>query len=95
MGGKHLLVGALGDEGHEKRKKDGAVRQQRYRAKLALEGLTPLNRLSEEALANQQQMQDSRQWIGGAAVKQPVLQLYYRIDALFTAKVAADAINKQ
>ncbi len=53
---RHPLVGALGEEAQEKRRRDGAARQQRYRDKLALEGLTPLDRLSEEALARYQQM---------------------------------------
>jgi hypothetical protein len=44
-------VGALNKGAQEKRKRDGAARAQRHRDNLALEGLTPLDRLSEEALA--------------------------------------------
>ncbi len=78
MGGQAPLVGALGKKAHEKRKRDDAAKQQRRRDKLALEGLTsltppltPLDCLSDEALAKHQQVQDSRQWIGGAWVKKP------------------------
>jgi hypothetical protein len=64
---RHLLVEALGEEAQKKRRRDDAARQQRRRDNLALQGLTPVDLLSEEALANCH----SRQWIGGAAVKQP------------------------
>jgi hypothetical protein len=68
---RHLLVGALGKEAHEKRKRDDAAKSQRRRDRLALEGLTPLDLVSEEAQANYQQGQDSRQWIRGARIRTP------------------------
>ncbi len=70
---KRPPVGALGKEAHDKLKRDSAAAQQRRRDKLALEGLTPLDFLSEGALANYQQGHDSS--IGGAYIKQPRRQL--------------------
>jgi hypothetical protein len=66
-----MLVGALGEEAQKKRRRDDAARQQRRRDNLALQGLTPVDLLSEEALATRQQGEDSRQWIGGAEIKKP------------------------
>ncbi len=43
---RHPLVGALSEEAKEKRRRDGAASSQRHRDKLALQGLTPLDRLS-------------------------------------------------
>jgi hypothetical protein len=44
---------------------------QRLRDSLALEGLTPLDRLLEEALANYQQVQAGMVLIGGVHIKKP------------------------
>jgi hypothetical protein len=75
MCGKHLPVGALGKEAHEKRKRDGAAAVQRHRDSTGGPDPSRSLSLSEEALANYQQVQDSRQSIGGAYITKPDLRI--------------------